>query len=488
MLIKDILFRRKDDESIAVVFQKHSHSYYEIYTSCKRSSDYLMDNYQDNLNGSVCIFLSNSYQYVEAFFTTMFMERVAVPININSTETEIISALDYCDVTCVITNNKLIDKIQNVLSKVNHKVILFNIDNQQVILSSQTKCFKGYLASSKEDDIVLLIHTSGSVSMPKRVMLSHKNLSTNVNSIIASLELTQNDTTLIIMPLFLISACTSQMLTHLTLGAKIIILEQPFVPYNFYSLMNEYNITNFTCVPTILSLITMSDDYLKRLPKLNKICFGGAPTSKVRIQELIDKYPNVNFVQMYGQTEASARLTHLLPVDFKKMVGSVGKAIPDVEIKIVNDEDIECKPGEIGQITAMGENIMLGYYKNEEETRKILYNGYLHTGDLGFIDEDGFLYVTGRKKNVIISGGINIYPEQVEEVISDFPSVKLVKVYAKEDEMLGEVLAADIIVNDSFEMKQLIEYCNNKLSQYKIPKYFNIVDNILLTKNGKIKR
>ena len=208
------------------------------------------------------------------------------------------------------------------------------------------------------------------------------------------------------------------------------------------------------------------------------------------LERIIDFFNNPGIVQTYGQTEASPRVTALLPDDAIRKIGSVGKAIPNVQVQVFDENDKPVQNGEIGQIVVKGPNIMKGYYKKPDITKETLKGGWLHTGDLGKFDDEGYLYIVGRIKNIIISGGLNIYPEEIEEVIINYPEVKEVVVVPEHHDILGEVPIAKIVLIDGaqIDLKELNKFCAERLSANKIPSKYLICDKLEKTYTGKIKR
>lgn len=482
MLLRDIIEKNKLSRKTAVIYKDIHYTYENLYDDCVDVSKQLLF-----CEGNVGIFLPNSYDYVVTFFSVSFAGKIVAPISINSTASEINKALSYCDISVIVTNSIYFELLKKHVNDLDiYDVYL--IDRKEFIKGNTLNKTENIPSIVNEDSLFLLVHTSGSVSHPKRVMLSHKNLISNAYSIVESLELTPDEITLIVLPLFLISAITSQMVAHMLIGATIVILELPFMVNNFLNECEKHSVTNLTCVPTVLNLVTLRDPIIKKFATLRKICFGGAPTPKQKIVNLIERFPAMNFIHMYGQTEASARLTHLLPKDFKEHIGSVGKAIPKVNLRIEDDNGTICQPMVIGEVCAKGDNIMLGYYKNPDSTKITLINGWLHTGDLGYFDYSGFLYIVGRKKNIIISKGINIYPEEIEEVLLSHKNISEAVVYGIKDEILGEVVCAKIVLIANMNESDIIEYCSQILSSYKVPKKIIFCNNIDKTATGKIRR
>jgi len=192
---------------------------------------------------------------------------------------------------------------------------------------------------------------------------------------------------------------------------------------------------------------------------------------------------------MYGQTEATARLSYLPPELYDQKKGSIGRGIPDVVLKVVNDDGAEIKPGETGEVLARGENIMTGYYKDEESTNEVLKNGWLYTGDLGTVDPDGFIFLTGRRKEIIKVGGKRISPKEIEAVILEIPEVVDCSVEGIPDDLLGEIIKATVVVSTSSGISVnedfIRQYCFSKLASFKVPQIIGITDQLKISSSGK---
>lgn len=487
MKIKELLIREKDNNKTALIFEKDEISYAQWYNMSSMKTE-LYKNIFDGKYDSVAIFLPNSIYYAIAYFSISFCDKTIVPIDIKSKSRELILNLDYCDIKVLLTNDKYFDLAINYLKNYKKKIAIVSIESDKVIVLNNEDESE-YERNLELEDVAIMLHTSGTTSNPKRVMLTHKNLISNIESNIKSLNLTENDITCIALPMYFGYCNTAQFLTHTYMGATMYILDKIFLPKKFFSIVEKYKITNFTAVPTML-IMMLDYRYAEKynLDSLRYICFGGGnmPINKLKI--LMEKYKSVGFVQTYGQTECSPRITALLPKYAKKKIGSVGKCIPDVRIKIVDDNNKEIKDNSIGEIIVNGENIMKGYFKCQDVTNNTIIDGWLHTGDIGYLDKDGFLYLKGRKKNIIISGGINIYPEEIEEILMSYDKISEVLVYGEENEILGEEVRANIVVNDNINLCDLKEFCKTKLSDYKIPKEIYIVESLDKTYNNKIKR
>ena len=263
-----------------------------------------------------------------------------------------------------------------------------------------------------------------------------------------------------------------------------------FVPARFFHYIEKYGCTNTTCIPTMLYLITKSKKSNYSLRSLRYLCFGGGTISLDVLKKVSNLLPDIGIVQTYGQTEASPRITCLLPQDSERKIGSVGRPIPGVCVKVVDEDGKELPANSRGEIVVKGDNVMKGYYKRPEETAKVIRNGWLYTGDIGRFDDEGYLYVVGRIKNVIITGGLNIYPEEIEEVLRSYSDVEEALVLPKSHEVLGEVPMAQVVVkkNSRVSVSELLDFCKKRLEIQKIPSEIIVVEKIEKTYNGKVRR
>lgn len=487
MNIKDLLERQNGNDKIAILCGKKEISY-RMWNARSRNIANKISEIVGEESLNIAIFLPNSINYGIAYFSILFCGKVIVPIGTKSKKTEIVSMLEYCETDLVITDQQNEEYVLECLSDYQHCISVLNIETLLVHRLNESK---GLVCKQKydEDDVVIMLHTSGTTSNPKRVMLTNQSLLYNIESNIASLKLTGEDTVLISMPMYFGYCNTAQFLTHLYLGASMVILDTLFLPKQFLATVEKNKITNFTGVPSMLAML-LDYKYADRhdYSSLRYICFGGAQMPTKKLKELIAKFSTVGFVQTYGQTECSPRVTALLPEYAVSKMGSVGTPIPGVTVKIVDEEENELGANQIGEIIVSGKNIMKGYYKQPTITSEVIRNGWIHTGDLGYIDSDGFLYISGRIKNMIISGGINIYPEEIEHILLQHESVKDACVLSEEHDLLGEVPIAKVVLKDELDISLLKEYCMAYLSDYKVPRRFDIVYHLEKTYNGKTRR
>lgn len=345
-------------------------------------------------------------------------------------------------------------------------------------------------ADFNKEKTAQIIFTSGSTGMPKGVMLSHKNLVANTQSIIEYLHLTSEDRMMVVMPFFYCYGL-SLLHTHLRVGGSIVLNNSFIFLGAIINDIKNHKCTGFAGVPSHFQiLLRKSDSFVETdFPDLRYVTQAGGKLSTVFIDEFRAAHPNVKFIVMYGQTEATARLSYLPAELYDKKKGSLGKGIPGVELKVVNGEGDLVKPGEVGEILAKGENVMKGYINEPEETAQTLRNGWLYTGDLAIVDEDGYIYHSARKKEIIKVGGKRISPKEIEEVILGIHEVVDCSVEGFSDEILGEAIKASVVVNNmneaAFSEKDVKDHCAKHLAMHKIPHKIEFIEKMNLSSSGK---
>ena len=215
----------------------------------------------------------------------------------------------------------------------------------------------------------------------------------------------------------------------------------------------------------------------------------GGKLAPIFIDEFRASHPEIKFIVMYGQTEATARLSWLPPELWESRKGSMGKGIPGVELKVVNKKGERIKPGEIGEVIARGDNIMKGYFSDEEGTKKTIQNGWLHTGDLGTVDEDGYIYLTARSKEILKVRGKRISPKEIEAVLLEIPQVIDCSIEGIDDEIEGETLKATVVIKKNSEnplsREDIIAYCSSRLALYKVPQVYEFKEELTISATGK---
>ncbi len=335
-----------------------------------------------------------------------------------------------------------------------------------------------------------IIFTSGSTGKPKGVMISHKNLIANTSSIVEYLQLTSDDRMLVVLPFYYCYGL-SLFHTHLRVGGSIVFNNSFIFLGGVLKSLVDYKCTGFAGVPSHFQILLRKSDSFKqtKFPDLKYVTQAGGKLAPIFIDEFRVAHPEVRFVVMYGQTEATARLSWLPPEVYDRRKGSMGKGIPGVDLRVVDEHSEQIKPGETGEVIARGDNIMMGYFADEEGTRNAIRNGWLYTGDLGTVDEDGYIYLTARSKEIIKVRGKRISPKEIEAVILALPEVIDCTIEGVEDEIEGEMLKAVVTVRkDSISMltrDRLIQHCSQHLALFKVPQVYEFKDDLTISATGK---
>lgn len=344
-------------------------------------------------------------------------------------------------------------------------------------------------------DAAQIIYTSGTTGHPKGVVLTHGNLAANIGSICEYLPITADDRMFCVLPFFY-SYGNSVLHSHLVAGATLILENSMMYPHKVLESMVALSATAFAGVPSTYNLLlarTKLEDF--DLSAIRYCTQAGGPMHKEKIRQWLARMPKAQFFVMYGQTEATARLTYLPPDQWQAKAGSVGIAIPGVTLSVHDEQDNALPAGTTGEVCAQGGNVMAGYWQDEEETRQTLRNGWLHTGDLGYCDEDGYFYLVGRNKEMIKTGAHRVSPREIEELIATVPGVEEVAVVGTPDDVMGQLIKACVIAHGTVSdeqkadiKRQIQRLCKEQLAMYKIPKSVEFYESFPRTSSGKVQK
>lgn len=485
MTFTDYIFEKSFNlEKTAVIYDKETKiSYREIYININRVTNLLVEK-KYNKKDSALIVSDNCQFFITTYFGIIKNGSICVPINPVTSSEDIKYIIDILKIKLVFVQKKYKVKIQNII---NDDVELYTEKDLEAIK------FNGVLDVNNniniKEDISVIMFTSGSTDKPKGVMLTHYNLMYNTESIIDYLNLTEKDIIDVVLPFYYCYG-TSLLNTHFRCGGTVVINNKFMFPQSVIEHINKYKCTGFAGVPSTYQILLRMTNFKEcKFPSLRYITQAGGRLPEVFIKELSNTLKNVDIYIMYGQTEATARLSYLPPSKIKSKLGSIGKGIPGTEIKVLNKNGVEVEPGEVGEVVAKGENIMKGYFNDKESTEKVIKAGLLYTGDLATIDEDGYVYIVSREKNIIKSGGNRISPKEIENLIVKIPEVVECAVIGIEDDVLGEAVKAFVVLKSkevSLDFKFIVDYCKNKLPKYKVPKYVEFLDTLPKNSSGKV--
>jgi long-chain acyl-CoA synthetase len=418
-------------------------------------------------NGQIIgIIISNPLDFLVCFLAIIQSGGVSLPIYDKTGAERIKKLIDFFDVQYIITAEKL---------------DLSNMDSVDI----EDRNYFIYSLEERGNDItehvVLLMMTSGTTALPKGVKLTADNLMSNISSISDYLKLNDSDKILIVKNINHISTIVGEILVSLYNGCTVIFQANIFHVSYITKIFDQEGISVFFTVPMLLDSFICKNVVYRGIRIIN---FYGAKMSKHKITRLFECFPNTNLIYSYGLTEASPRVSYIEGKDMVNRIGSSGRAVKGVRFSIQNENGIELDPFKEGEIVVEGPNIMAGYYRNQKLTSETVKDGKLYTGDLGYIDEDDFLFVTGRKDNMINIAGKNVHPEEVEEVLLSYPAIidALVKL---SDTGKFVSLIAYIVSADEVDRISLLAYCRERIEDYKIPRDIRQVDQIEKTLSGK---
>ena len=337
-------------------------------------------------------------------------------------------------------------------------------------------------------DRAAIVYTSGSTGKPRGAVLSHHNLVANTLSIISYLGLTAADSVLAVLPLHYVYG-KSLLNTHVAAGGRIVLENRFMYPQEALNTMEREAVSGFSGVPSTFAILLNKSNFEQRdLPALRYVTQAGGAMAPALQERLMKALPGKDIYIMYGATEASARLSYLPPADLPARVGSIGKAIPGVELTVRREDGTEAGPHEVGELVARGDNIMEGYWNAPLETSEVLTDLGYRTGDLARRDPEGFLYIVGRSREMIKSGAHRISPMEIEEAIAGNPAVDEVAVKGMADEMLGESIHAFITLREAGTCleRDIQEWCRGRIAPHKIPHAVHFIPAFPRNASGKI--
>jgi len=451
----------------------------------------------------VAIYLLNSAEFLETVYACFEAGAVVVPLNTRLAAAELVFILNDAECKAFITDEALrplAAAFKSELQGIEHYIAVGGgdgFDDYETLIAQHTA--DGVSAGNNEtsDELLAgLFYTSGTTGLPKGVMLSHRNLWMNALHTLAARAPEPRQNFLHAAPMFHLA--TFPAVINVTVNGGTHTILPRFDLKTLMELVEREHVTSTVLVPTMINFLIGHPDFGKHdFSSLRRMTYGASPMPLELLKRTMQALPGVEFFQGYGQTESSPLLTALLPDDHNlaggesaaHRLGSCGRPIAGVEVEIVNDDGLPVKTGEVGEVVARGPNVMMGYWKRPEETAQTLRGGWLHTGDMARADEDGYLYLVDRKKDMIISGGENVYSTEVENVVYQHPAVREAAVIGIPDERWGEAVAAIVAVKPGANLtgQALIEFCAARLADYKVPKRVEIRgDELPKSGTGKI--
>jgi len=437
----------------------------------------------------VGILLKNSPEFIYALYAALKLGATVVPVNTCLKAPEIQHIADDCNLKCLISSPDF-DEVTTKLQRVPMVPIadLCNSVAASVSRGAGQHADRAAWLQEQPSSLAVIIYTSGTTGKSKGAMLTHANIASNVLSCVKALEETTDDRLTLLLPMFHSFMLTVGIFTPLSMGAGIVLIKSihPLKAAMREIVMNRATI--FIGIPQIFQALADAKIpfWLHWVLKLRLAVSGSAPLPGETLQKFDRKF-RFPLLEGYGLSEASP-VVSFNPIRGVHKPGSVGLPLPDIEVKIFDDHDQELPAGQIGEIVVRGANVMQGYYNHPEETAATLRNGWLHTGDMGKKDEDGYIYIVDRRKEMLLVRGMNVYPREIEEVLHKFPRVREAAVVPKADEKRGEVPVAFVSPSENAELEtaEILQFLREHLADYKVPKEIRVMDALPRTPTGKI--
>jgi long-chain acyl-CoA synthetase len=476
----------------AVWFQGDWKTYSQIDSMANRLANYLIS-IGICRGDRVAILYENSFEYVASYFAVLKAGAVTVALNTETTTDTLVYILNHCQAAVIISNKKYLKFLEPAIEKIPEPI--------HVILDEgkfqQGQCLNEIFKSGDHGranvkcidiDLASIVYTSGSTGEPKGVMLTHQNVVSNTVSIAKYLALTEFDRVMAVLPFYYIYG-QSLLTTHFYVSGSVVIENRQMYPQITLETMLNTEVTGFSGVPsTFLIMLDRTSVRDVEFPKLRYVTQAGGAMAANTQKQVACAFSECDVYIMYGATEAGPRLTYVEPYMLNEKWGSIGRAIDNVEVFVADESGDRLSADQEGEIVARGSNIMSGYWDDAEGTAEVLQGGLYFTGDLGVMDEDGYIFVVGRKKEIIKAGGFRVSSKEVEEALLEHEDVHEVAVVGVADDVLGEAIKAFVVPKEgaSICIDLMRNHLKDLLPAYKHPKHFEIRKSLPKNQSGKI--
>lgn len=470
----------------AVLGEDRTLRYYKLRKLIDRFASLLVNREGIAEEDRVAVLLGNSSIYPVVYFSILKAGGVVVPLNTFLKGDELKFILNNSGAKLLVTSRDFSPVIQEIRPNLDRLRNVIFIDEETGPALRREK--NGLVSNISGDSTAVIIYTSGTTGFPKGAMLTHENLLSNLESSITVSFINNHDRMLCVLPMFHSFTMTVCMLMPLAVGAGIVIAASLHQFKKVFKRILFLGVTIIAGIPPLYSALAKAEIPLlvKFLLKIRLCISGAAPLPETVLNEFEKKW-KIPLLEGYGLSETSP-VVSLNPIRGKRKPNSVGLPVPGVSVKIVNSDEAELPVDTVGEIIIKGKNVMKGYYNNKEATKETIRGGWLFTGDMGKIDEEGYIYIVDRKKDMILVRGLNVYPREVENVLQECPGIKESAVVGKPDLNKGEVPAAFVIAKDGAKLNhgEIIKFCRQRLADYKVPRQIIEKAELPRTPTGKI--
>ncbi len=487
----------------AIVFDDRRMTFGELADRVSRLANGLAD-LGVGAGDRVAVMQVNCNEHIESYFATAKLDAIFVPINFRARSEELSFMLNDSGVKAIILGQRYQDMLRQVkpeLTTLEHQITLeapaddFVSYEDLIANSSDEERFP----AADGDDVTIIMFTAGTTGTPKGVMLSHNSFSSYILANVEPVDMEVAEKNILTVPLHHIAGVQAVMAA--IYGGRTLVLQRQFDEEGWMKLVQEEQVNRAMMVPTMLKRLMDQPSFGSYdLSSLRVITYGAAPMPLEVIKKAIVEFPDTRFINAFGQTETASTITMLPPdaheiregdpdYDQKmKRLGSIGKPLPDVEVRIVDEDGHDVALGENGEIVARGERLMKGYWNREEATRETLRGGWLYTGDLGYWDDEGFIFLSGRAKDFLKRGGEMIAPEEVEQIIMSHPAVDEAAIIGVPDIEWGERVRAIVVRKPGMEltMEEVVEHCRPRMAGFKRPEDVIFIEELPRNPMGKV--
>jgi len=470
----------KQSQKIALFWGEREYSYTELWRLSTCVAEHLQQHFRVKAGDRVGLWLKNCPEFIPVLFGILHAGAVLVPINNFLKPDEVNYILNDAGIDVLVTDADL-GTHHRALEAARPQLKLFRIEQLEKLGTARANL---PMPDCAESDLAVIIYTSGTTGRPKGAMLSHGNLLHNVESCRIVLQTVAADRFAVLLPMFHSYMLTVGLLLPLLVGGSVVLVKSLHPVRNVLQEILQRQATVLPAIPQFYrSMVNAPID----VPLPLRICVSGAAPLPVQVLKEFEARFHIPLIEGYGLSEASPVVTKN-PLDRTRKAGSIGLPIPHVEVSIQDDTGLELGTGDIGEVCVRGGNVMLGYWQQPAETAKIMRNGWLLTGDIGYRDHEGYYYITDRKKDMLLVNGINVYPREIEEILYQYPGVKDAAVIGKPDPRKGEQPIAFVSPNDGavLEEKALQQFVRRKLADYKVPRKVVILPALPRNATGKI--
>ena len=490
-------------ERTAIVFEGQRITYADLQHRMNRLANAMAD-LGVGRGDRVAVLQVNCNEHLEACFATAKLDAVYVPLNFRVRPDELTYVLKESAPKLLIVGRRYVQLVRSIEDGLASELSFVSLEEPV----EGWHLYDDLIASAPDeerfpeadgDDLCMILFTAGTTGQPKGVMLSHESFSSYILSSVSPADPDVEERNILTVPLYHVAGVQAVMAAMY--GGRTLIVQRQFEPKEWMELVERERASRAMVVPTMLKILMDHPDFGKHdLSSLEVMTYGAAPMPLEVIRRAIKEFPSVHFINAFGQTETASTITMLPPEDHVlegspeevekrlRRLSSIGKPLDDVEVRVVDEGDDDVAQGDVGEIVARGDRVMKGYWNMTDATAETLRGGWLHTGDLAYMDEDGYIFPAGRARDFIKRGGEMVSPEEVENVLRSHPAIDEAAIIGVPDAKWGERVRAVVVTKEGSDVieEELIEHCRRRLASYKKPESIVFVTELPRNPLGKV--